>query len=92
MYQDNPYTYKVGDITDAVSVQYGKGLVLRIQPAYTYSLFTEDILFCGVPLGLFQGKTNPMVLTYKTQASRMINGVGCHELIHVDQIKTKELP
>jgi hypothetical protein len=65
---------------------------VRIQPLATYSLFTEDILLCGVPADKFIGKSNPLVLTYKTKASRLVQGIGCHDLVRVDEMKTPEQP
>ena len=84
---DNPNTYKAGAV---VAVAYvgdrgNSGIVVRIQPSGTYSLFTEDITFCGGP-EKFLNKTNPMVLTYRTKAHRTIDGVGCHELVRVDSL------
>ena len=63
---------------------------IRFQPLATYSLFSENILICGVPQEMFANKRNPMVLTYKTKASRIVQGIGCHELIRVDEMKTQE--
>jgi hypothetical protein len=91
MYMDNPFTYKAGAITTASYVAEGKGIAVRIQPIGTYGLFTEDILFCGEPVAMFQNKTNPMVLTYRTKASRTIEGVGCHELIRVDSMMKENM-
>ena len=88
MYQENPMTYKAGSVSVAGNI--AEGLVLRIQPLGTYELFTEDILICGHHAELFGGKTNPLVLTYRTKASRMIQSIGCHELINVDSLKPKE--
>jgi hypothetical protein len=92
MFQDNPYTYKAGTVIDVIGIKNGKGMVIRLQPTRTYALFTEDILFCDFPIDMFQGMMNPILLTYKTQDSRSIDGIGCHELVQVDQIKSKELP
>jgi hypothetical protein len=88
-YVENPYTYKVGAITDASIIGDNEGVVVRIQPLATYSIFTEDILLCGVPSDKFTGKNNPLVLTYKTRASRMVQGIGCHELVRVDNMEGK---
>jgi len=90
MSNDNPYTYKAGVV--GVSGNLEDGVVLRVQPIGTYALFTEDILICGHPANLFAGKTNPLVLTYSTRDSRMIEGIGCHTLVHVDSLKTQEVP
>lgn len=88
MFNDNPMTYKAGAITAVAYVEGNKGLVVRVQPIGTYSLFTEDFLFCGSPVDFFLNKTNPMVLTYRTKASRLIDGIGCHELINVSSLQT----
>jgi hypothetical protein len=90
MFFDNPMTYKAGAVTAVAYIK--DGLVVRIQPIGTYSLFTEDILICGASPVMFVNKTNPMVLTYRTKASKMLEGVGCHELVSVESLKTtKEL-
>jgi hypothetical protein len=90
-YQNNPYTYKAGALTAAAFVGDG-GVVIRIQPRGTFSLYTEDILFCAGAVELVGTKRNPLVLTYETQAHHMIEGIGCHKLIYVDEIKNvKEL-
>lgn len=90
MYTDNPFTYKAGAVTNVAFASDGKGLVIRIQPIGTYSLFTEELLFCGDSVDMFLNQDNPMVLTYRTKASHMIEGVGCHELVNVSTIKPKE--
>jgi hypothetical protein len=86
-YQDNPYTYKAGTVSTVGAPD--DAIVIRIQPLATYSLFTEDILFCDadrVAL-LGSGKHNPVLLTYKTRASHMVQGIGCHDLVRVDEFK-----
>lgn len=90
-YETNPMTYKVGSVS--VSGVPGNGIVFRLQPLGTFGLFTEDILICDrdAIAPLFENKHNPLVLTYKTQASRMIDGVGCHQLMRVDEMKTQDL-
>lgn len=90
MTQDNPMSYKAGSVIAVAYVAKDKGLVVRMQPIGTYGLFTEDILFCYVPVEKFLNKTNPMVLTYRTKADRMVENIGCHELISVDSLKPKE--
>ena len=88
VYQENPLTYKAGNLTDYAFI--GKtGLVLTIQPVGTYSLFQESILVCNSKEtgDLITGKKNPMVFAYKTRASRLVEGVGCHELVRVYEIK-----
>lgn len=89
MYQDNPFTYLEGSFTNIeyVGTADHSGLVIRIQPRGTYMLFTEDILFCGSSVEKFFGKSNPMVLTYETVAHTTVEGLGCHRLISVDEVK-----
>jgi hypothetical protein len=88
----NPNRYVEGQVQAVAYVGTGdhKGLVLRIQPRGTFSLFTEDLLFCGEPVDLFIGKTNPMVLTYENVAHTSVEGIGCHILKSVDEVKTQE--
>lgn len=93
--QDNPNTYREGAVLAVAYVgsQGHEGLVVRIQPRGTYALFTEDLLICGAPIEKFEGKTNPMVLVYETVAHSSVEGVGCHQLKIVDEVKaTHELP
>ena len=86
-YQDNPFTYKPGTV--AISGIVDEAVVLRIQPLATYMLFTEDILLCDRDKvqSLFEGKSNPVLLTYRTQASRLAQGIGCHDLVRVDEFR-----
>jgi hypothetical protein len=86
-YNTNPNLYVVGAVSEIFSIDDDKGIVVRIQPAGTYYLFTEDLLLCGYPVDRFVGKANPVVLTYEVQAHKMIEGVGCHRLINVQEIK-----
>jgi hypothetical protein len=90
MYVDNPMTYIAGSV---VSVAYVEGgIVVRVQPIGTYRLYTEDKLFCGNgTVDQFRGVANPVVITYRIKASRLIEGLGCHQLVGVDGIKTKEV-
>lgn len=85
-YTGNPMSYKEGNVIAAAVLD--KGLVLRIQPRGTYSLFTEDILFCSASVEKLIGKENPVVLTYETVAHTMVEGIGCHTLVSVDEVKT----
>ena len=89
MYTDNPFTYKAGSIVALAEID--GGLVVRIQPIGTYSLYTEDLLFCGMNPEKFLNHTNPMVLTYRTQASRIVEGIGCHALVNVSSLQTEKI-
>lgn len=90
-YVDNPFTYKEGAVQQGFDIQNGRAMVLRVQPTGTYHLFTEDLLFCGSPRYLLEGKHNPMVLTYETVEHRTIEGVGCHNLVSVHEVTKEEL-
>jgi hypothetical protein len=90
MYMDNPMTYKAGSVRNVAYVDGGSAIVVRVQPIGTYGLFTEEILLCGGnSIDKFLNMSNPMVLTYRTKASRIVEGIGCHELVSVDSIKPK---
>lgn len=90
-YQDNPNTYKAGKV-EVVGI-IDDSINFRLQPLATYSLFTEDILFCDKQqlAEKFAGKRNPLLLTYKTKTSRLVRGVGCHELVRVDALASPEV-
>jgi hypothetical protein len=92
MYEDNPMSYVAGSVRSIAYVDGGKAISVRVQPIGTYSLYTDEKLFCGSNVvERFRNVANPMVLTYRTKASRLIEGVGCHELVSVDGLKPKEL-
>lgn len=85
-YQNNPYTYLEGSITGAAYVE-DHALVVRIQPRGTFMLFTEDLLFCKGADDKIRGKQSPVVLTYETKAHHLVEGIGCHALLSVDEVK-----
>ena len=85
VYTDNPFIYKAGAILEATNVH--DNLNLRVNPLGTYQLFDENILICGLPIELFEGKVNPVVLTYTRSAPRMVDGVACHQLVRVDNME-----
>jgi hypothetical protein len=87
IYQENPYAYIAGYAEQVFEVGSHQGMVLRVQPLSTYELFSVDFLFCGYPVDLFQGKENPIVLVFEKQDHRMIEGMGCHNLVDVKEIK-----
>ncbi len=90
-YQTNPFTYVEGIISNVSLV--GTGVNLRLQPRGVYSLFTQEILLCDYDnvAEKFTGKRGLMVLTYETVAHRSIEGIGCHSLRSVDEIKEEKL-
>ena len=92
-YTENPNLYILGNVVEGFDISDGAALNLRIQPLGTYALFTQDILMCGMPLDKFEGKRNPVAITYARRATRMISGIGCHPLLRVDEVQDdKVLP
>ena len=90
MYTVNPYIYEAGEIVDYAIVEKGEGLSIRVKPLATYLLFDDNLLLCGVPADKINGHENPMVLVYERVAHKMVDGVGCHELVEVRSIKTEK--
>ncbi len=86
-YQSNPYTYFEGSLVSGAIIE--PGVNLRFSPRQTYGLFTQDILFCDYDnvAEKFAGKKGLVVLSYETVAHRTIQGVGCHDLRSVDEVK-----
>ena len=88
-YTQNPYVYEaVNEVAEANEVD--GNLNLRINPVGTYMLYDENILLCGWPAEKFQGIATPFVLTYERVSQHSVRGVGCHVLLRVDSLKTKE--
>jgi hypothetical protein len=90
-YQENPYNYIVASAKDAKVVAEGKATSLRLQPMYTYALYDEQLLLCGDESDRLNGTSQPMVLTYERRAHRVVEGIACHELIGVNELKPKKL-
>jgi hypothetical protein len=76
----NPMTYLLALPIDGKILD-GRFTNIRFQPYAAASLFDESILFCGDVSDQFDGKSGPLVMTYRTQASGMFEGVGCHTLV-----------
>jgi hypothetical protein len=88
MQQTRPFTYLEGHVSNFSNV--GPGVNVRIQPRGMYSLYDESILFCdfgNVAANFQRIKSGILVLTYETVAHRTIEGIGCHTLVHVDEVK-----
>jgi hypothetical protein len=83
----NPYSYLAGSVKEVYDVESERGMVVRIQPISTHMLYVADVLFCGFSPDMLEGKQNPVVLVYETQAHKMIEGIGCHLLVNVLEIK-----
>lgn len=87
-YTENPFIYNAGAVTDAQVVG-DDNLLVRFSPLGTYQAYQEYIQFCGLPQGMFDGKKNPVVLTYSRAAHRIVEGRGCHQLIRVDNMEVQ---
>lgn len=87
-YESNPYNYVAGTIVEGEVLEDGKATVLRIQPAYTYELYDESLFLCGDQSDKLDGKNPLMILTYEKLAHRIVDGVACHNLVGVNEIKT----
>jgi hypothetical protein len=89
-YTVNPNVYlAVDDIAGANDVD--GNLNLRVHPRGTYMLYEDTVLICGHPREAFEGIGIPFLLTYKRQASHSVRGVGCHDLVDVSNIVSKEI-
>lgn len=88
MQQNNPNTYIEGGVTNVAFVE--SAVNIRVQPRGMYNLFTQEILLCdrNNVAEKFQGKGGLVVLTYETVAHRTVEGIGCHELRSVDEVKS----
>jgi hypothetical protein len=84
-YQTNPYMYEaVNEVAEVSNVE--GNLNLRIKHVGTYMLYDENILICGLPIDKFQGIGSPFLMTLERVSHRAVGGVGCHELIRVNEI------
>ena len=85
----NPFSYLIALPIDGQILE-GKYTNIRFAPYAAPNLYDETLLFCGDVTGMFDGKQGVVAITYRTQASRAYRGVGCHELLSIFQIETKE--
>ena len=96
MQDTNPNTYIMGAIIDgAVVVDKSKSerryaTNIRFAPAYTYMLYDESVLFCGNRAQDFNGKVGAIVVTYERVAHQTFEGLGCHDLVSVDNVVSKD--
>jgi len=59
---------------------------LKFQPYNTMELYAEPVLFCDNVAEFFNGKSGPLVITYRRQATLKYRGLGCHELDSVFEV------
>ncbi len=84
----NPYRYLLALPIEGQVLE-GKYTNVRFAPYATPELYDETVLFCGDVAGEFDGKSGPMVVTYRVQASHMYKGIGCHQLLSVFEVSVK---
>jgi len=60
---------------------------VRFQPYGTPALYDETVLFCGDVSGYFAGKSGPLVITYHTIAHRSFQGIACHDIVSVFEVR-----
>ena len=81
----NPYAYLLalpvdGTVMDGVSS-------IRFKPYGTPELYDESILFCGEVTKEFDGKQGVLVIVYEKVGHRLHEGLACHELESVFEVK-----
>lgn len=62
--------------------------VVRFAPYNTMALYDENVMFCGDVSRTF--RRVPSAITYNRRAHRMYDGLACHELEPVFEIKVDE--
>ena len=93
-YYTNPYQYMYGSAVAGQVLKDAKGRLFTtmvFQPSHTFQLYTEEVLFCGNQAEQFNGEAGrPLVITYERVAHQKVDGIGCHQLESVDEVKDKE--
>jgi hypothetical protein len=84
-FYNNPFTYLFGLPIEGKYVD--GNLNIRFQPYASAELFDESVLFCGDVSEKFEDKKGPLIITYRIQASYMVQSIGCHELLSVFEVK-----
>ena len=87
IYRENPNQYLEGSIVSGDIHKDGKRLftTIRFSPAHTYSLFTDDVTFCGNQADMFDGMTGDIVVTY----SKVMHQTWCFDLYSVHKVAEK---
>jgi len=81
----NIYAYLLALPVDGQVLE-GKVTSIRFKPFGAPALYDEDLLFCKDVMGMFDGKTGPVVVIYEKQAHSMYHGLACHELRNVFEV------
>ena len=76
---ENPNLYLAGNIISGALIESGdkRFLNIRVQPSHTFTLYTEEVLFCRADTVLekFINKQNPVVLIYERIAHDSIDKI-----------------
>jgi hypothetical protein len=91
-YFTNPYNYEFASVSGGAVLKNDKGdlfTAVQFQPAHTFALYTEQVLFCGNVSDQFH--RGPLVVTYERQGHKMLDGVACHNLESVNEVKEENL-
>jgi hypothetical protein len=90
----NPNIYLTGSVISGALIESGdkRFLNIRFQPSHTFSLYTEEVLFCDAEsvIKKFTGKSNPVVVTYERLAHDSVQSIGCHVLVGVSEVKSEK--
>ena len=81
----NPFTYLLALPLDGQVLE-GKYTNIRLAPYGTADFYDVSILFCGDVTEKLEGKKGVLALTYRTQSSRMYNGIACHDLLSAFEV------
>jgi hypothetical protein len=84
-YTENPVQYLEASIVGG-SI-HGDFTTVRFQPVGTYTLFTEDVTFCGDQSEKFNGKMGAVVLAF----SKVQHHRDCYDLYSVHEVKEEPL-
>jgi hypothetical protein len=84
-YTENPVQYLEASVVGG-SI-HGDFTTVRFQPTGTYSLFTEDVTFCGDQSSKFNGKMGAVVLAF----SKVQHHRDCYDLYSVHEVKEEHL-
>ena len=90
--QDNPYMYNMGAVRRGVIMNYGDRDFTSIEfaPVGGRLIFPENILFCGnheQELYDLAQAHKVIVLMYERESHLQLQGIGCHELVGVYEVK-----
>lgn len=87
---DNPYMYNMGVVAHGAIMRDDRGrdyTSIDFAPYGRPMIFPEGILLCGNQAKpLMEHQLKVVVLTYERQAHTMYQGIGCHELVSINEV------